>query len=179
MHVQASQPLGLTVWPMRLALPCSAPKPWVPTRSAYGAEARAGIPSLIGKVRYAVQFQRVATTQDSHFSAGVWYCKVFPGRSLRGCRCANAVAPSALWAHAARLLCLRPSMCGGAWTSCRTHSQAGEGSASSPSSMISAGNVLHVFRIHLYLVRGSRVNWTQSFRCAECRRQLSATPGQK
>ncbi len=27
-------------------------------------------------------FQRVAATQASNFSAGVWYCKVFLGRSL-------------------------------------------------------------------------------------------------
>lgn len=29
-----------------------------------------------------LRFQRVAATQASNFSAGVWYCKVFLGRSL-------------------------------------------------------------------------------------------------
>ena len=30
----------------------------------------------------SLRFQRVAATQASNFSAGVWYCKVFLGRSL-------------------------------------------------------------------------------------------------
>jgi len=34
------------------------------------------------KARFALWFQVVAATQASNFSAGVWYCKVFLGRSL-------------------------------------------------------------------------------------------------
>jgi len=33
-------------------------------------------------VKIHLWFQRVTATQASNFSAGVWYCKVFLGRSL-------------------------------------------------------------------------------------------------
>ena len=43
-----------------------------------------GVPGLIDtpNARTALRFQRVAATQASNFSAGVWYCKVFLGRSF-------------------------------------------------------------------------------------------------
>jgi len=32
--------------------------------------------------QFVLWFQLIAATQASNFSAGVWYCKVFLGRSL-------------------------------------------------------------------------------------------------
>ena len=66
----------------------SGPLPQLATTSkCCSAARRTGHQLLLQKIRWpnshtGLRFQRVAATQASNFSAGVWYRKVFLGRSF-------------------------------------------------------------------------------------------------